>query len=143
MPEDRFGGRSRTSTANPAQPQRPNGATASTGAVKAPPLNIERFTLARHGSVRAFVQVRIGRGDNSLLVDGWKIIQQEGQRAWVAAPSQERERPDPQTGQMVKKYFPVVELPDAWNAYQRDGILPGSPVIGGSGEAQSATGGRR
>lgn len=150
MSEPSFGGRPRTPATRPAQPQHPSGTvaprsmpSANASTVKAPPLSIERFTLARHGNVRAFAQVRIGRGDNSLLVDGWKVIQQEGQRAWVAAPSQERERPDPQTGQMVKKWYPVVELPDAWkaavenllidawNAYQRDGILPGGQVIGG------------
>lgn len=139
MPEDRFGGRPRTYPARPAQPQRPSGA-ASSGSL--PALSIERCTPTQRGNVRLFVALRIGRGDTSILVDGFKLIAEEGKRPWVAPPSQERERTDPQTGEIVKKWYPTITLPDAWkvavekllvdawDTYQRDGILPGQ-VIGG------------
>lgn len=139
MSEPRLGGSARTS----ARPS--SGAIgAPSSAAKVPALAPERLTPTRSGNTRAFVTVRVGRGDNSLLIDGFKVVQEAGKRAWVAVPSQERQRVDPQTGQTVTKWYPVVTLPDAWKQaiedavlaawerYQKTGELPqGSAPAGG------------
>lgn len=144
MPDNRYGSGARTpARPAPSQQQRRAGAEAS-GSVKVPSLSIERFLLTRRGNARVFAAVRIGKGDNSLVVDGCKIIEEPGKRAWAALPSQEREKLDPQTGELVKKYYPVVSVPDAWLAaiqkllvdawdeYQRTGAVAGVEVVGGA-----------
>jgi len=53
------------------------------------------------GSIRAFVDIRIDR----LIVRNCKVIQQAGQRAWVAPPSQEY-----MTKAGTKKYTNIIEM---------------------------------
>ena len=56
------------------------------------------------GPLRAFVSVRLG----GVTIHDFRIVQQEGQAAWVSCP--QREYTD-QTGK--KKYSAVVELTDS------------------------------
>jgi len=55
------------------------------------------------GSLKMFATVRLG----GITVHGFRVIQQEGQRAWVAPPQTEVAQTDGK-----KKYFPIVELAD-------------------------------
>ena len=157
MPEPSFDGRARTS-AHPAQPQRTSGASQRPGSgaaprhagapgkkpapVQLPPLTIKHCVLCQRGNLRAFFEIQIGPDGRDVAIAGWRLVQEEGKRAWVARPAHERQRVDPQTGELTTRYYPLVRLPDAWQAaverlilsawdeYQATGILPGSPVIG-------------
>jgi DNA-binding cell septation regulator SpoVG len=51
--------------------------------------------LASAGSVRAYARIRVG----PLAISGVKVIQQQGQRAWVKLPDQQSKD---------GKWFPVV-----------------------------------
>lgn len=133
MADPRFGGPSRT-PARSNHTQRPGASSIRNH----PDAGVVRLTPTRVGNVRAFVTValRFGHGDNSLAIDGFKVVQEPGKRAWVAPPAQERQRVDPQTGQTVTKWYPVVTIPDSWKAavdevallawerYQKTGELP-------------------
>jgi DNA-binding cell septation regulator SpoVG len=65
-------------------------------------VTITKMTRREAGTIRAMVDVQLG---TSLRLIGCKVIQQEGQKAWVAMPS--REWVDDH-GQ--KKYAATVEL---------------------------------
>ncbi len=126
MHHHRYDGPARIS-ARPYTPQRRTGA---------PEITTLRLTPIPKGNGRAFVSLRFGHGEDALTIDGFKIVQEPGKRAWVAAPSQERQRVDPHTGEMVTKWYPVVTIPDswkqaveaaalaAWERYQKTGELP-------------------
>ena len=68
---------------------------------KQSPFVVERITrLDTSGNVKAFVDISIG---GKLTISGYRVIQQQGQRAYVAAPQQEY---TDRAGQ--KRYYPVV-----------------------------------
>jgi len=56
-----------------------------------------------HGSLRAFVDLRIGR----TLFRSWRIVQQEGKRPWVSPPVESWETPDGE-----RRYKRLVVLPE-------------------------------
>lgn len=147
MPEDRFGGRSRTSTANPAQPPRRQGAPSPVS------IHVPKLVPAeKPGNVKGFASVVFGEGAAAWRVNGWRIVQEPGRAPWVGPPVQERQRRDSKTGEIRAHFFPVVELPEswhkaasaavlaAWERFEKDGTLPSVPI--GNGAAAKPKGGR-
>lgn len=59
------------------------------------------------GSLRAFVSVKLG----GVTVHDCRIVQQDGQNAWVSMPTREYQGQDGK-----KKYAPIVELSDTLKA---------------------------
>jgi DNA-binding cell septation regulator SpoVG len=74
----------------------------NTGTARTFTVKILKMTRRQVGTIRAMVDVQVG---SSLKLLACKVIQQEGQKAWVAMPS--REWVD-EHGQ--KKYAATVEL---------------------------------
>jgi DNA-binding cell septation regulator SpoVG len=69
-----------------------------------PPSKIRILTIkqAAGGNVRAFVDIQLG---TTVVVHGFRIIQQPGQKPWVSPPQREW------TGDDGKRHYaPVVEL---------------------------------
>jgi DNA-binding cell septation regulator SpoVG len=60
--------------------------------------------LNKDGSLKAFVSVQLG----AITIHDFRVIQQEGKKAWVAMPQKEVPQPDG-----TKKYHPIIELSDA------------------------------
>lgn len=97
---------------------------------------VELHPVNGQGSLQAFVAVTLSK---RLTIRDVRVIQQVGQRPWCSMPT--KSWVDAKDGKT--KYRPLVDLPadwmqaveaavvDAWESYQRDGILPGSAVIGG------------
>ncbi len=71
--------------------------------------NIEvlKIKTIQKGSLRGFASVRMG----GVTVHDFRIVQQEGQDAWVSPPQKEVPMQDGK-----KKYYPVVELSDTLKA---------------------------
>ena len=65
---------------------------------------VEIKRLADTGNLKGFVSVKIG----SLTIHGLRIVQQQGQTAWVSLPQSEYSGKDGK-----KKYASIVEVPDA------------------------------
>ena len=61
--------------------------------------------VEKPGTIRAFAEVQVGR---SLRINDVKLIQQPGQKPWVAMPSRDYVGADGK-----KHYAPVVEVKDA------------------------------
>jgi DNA-binding cell septation regulator SpoVG len=57
------------------------------------------------GNLKAFVDIQLGQ---SLIIKGFRIVQQPGQKAWVAAPQREYTGADGKP-----RYAPIVELSGA------------------------------
>ena len=62
-------------------------------------LSVSAIHPVSSGNVKAFVSVKIG---DALTIHGCKVVQQPGQRAYVALPQNERNG----------KYFPAIESHD-------------------------------
>lgn len=60
-----------------------------------------KITRVQHGSIRAYVTIRLG----GVTIKDAKVIQQDGQKAWVRMPEREWTGDDGK-----KKYSQVVEL---------------------------------
>jgi DNA-binding cell septation regulator SpoVG len=71
--------------------------------------------VANAGTIRAFVAVEVGR---SLTVKDLKVIQQPGQRPWVAMPSREYVGADGK-----RRYAPVIEVRDELKAAIESAVL--------------------
>lgn len=68
------------------------------------PVVVDRiFPVRAEGNLRAFANVVIG----GIKINSCRVVQQPGQQAWVSMP--QREYVDKEG---IKKYAPVVELPD-------------------------------
>jgi DNA-binding cell septation regulator SpoVG len=89
--------------------------------------------LENAGALRAYATIKVG----GLVIDDVRIIQQEGQKAFVCAPQVSWTAPDG-----TRKFKAIVTFPDkwkdplretiisAWNDFLETGILPGGKVIG-------------
>jgi DNA-binding cell septation regulator SpoVG len=73
-------------------------------------------SVANAGNVCAFVSLRLG----GVTVHGAKIVQQAGQRAWVAMPDRQWTAPDGKV-----RYTAVVELTPLLKQRVSDAVLSG------------------
>lgn len=109
----------------------------------APDIRIEVVALKPYdaGNLKAFADVKFGKW---IIIRGFRVVAQPGQRAWVGLPSNQREEPDPQTGQRKRVYFGLISISKKWQAaaeqavltayqdYLSSGFVPIGQVIGGS-----------
>lgn len=58
---------------------------------------IEKIKPIDKGNLKAFVDIKLG---DSIVINGCRIVQQPGQKAWVSMPQNEVEG----------KYYPVVKI---------------------------------
>jgi DNA-binding cell septation regulator SpoVG len=68
-------------------------------------ISIVNIHHAAGGNLRAFVDIRLGQ---SVVIRGFRIVQQPGQKAWVAPPQREYTGADGKP-----RYAPIVELSGA------------------------------
>ena len=80
------------------------------------PVTVLKLTSpAKDGNLKAFVDVQVG---TTLIVHGCRVIQQPGQRAFVAPPQSEW------TGQDGKKHYsPIVEWTGALKSAVETAVL--------------------
>ena len=77
---------------------------------KLPKIRVVALRTLPDGNVRAFVSVKIG----PIVLHGFKVVQQPGQRAYVSLPQVEY---NDASGK--RRFSPLLELPDTWkNALQ-------------------------
>jgi DNA-binding cell septation regulator SpoVG len=67
---------------------------------------VDEIKIINKGSLKAFAKVTIGGG--KITIHSIRIIQQDGQEAWIAFPQNEL----PACDGGKPKYFPVVEVHD-------------------------------
>jgi DNA-binding cell septation regulator SpoVG len=78
-------------------------------------IRILKLSRRKAGTIRALVDVQVGR---LLKIFGAKVVQQPGQKAWVAMPSKEWLGDDGR-----KRYTAVVELDGALKVAVESAIL--------------------
>lgn len=121
-------------------------ATVQIPASQAPSVTVTVTNLrpsTNSGNLRCFASVQFGKW---ITIHGFRLVHEEGKRAFVGMPSNQREEPDPDNpGSRKRTYFPLCSLPEnwkrvaeqavlnAWAEYQQTGILPGGEVMGGQG----------
>jgi DNA-binding cell septation regulator SpoVG len=72
------------------------------------------------GNLRAYASVKIG----PLVIHDCRLIQQNGQRAWVSPPQSSWKTSSGET-----KYKPLIEWPDHWKDAIRDAVLAGYEAL--------------
>ena len=81
--------------------------------MKTPVIHVFPLRPIRQGNLRAFASIKIG----PLVIHDFRIIQQSGQRAYVAAPQIEYE----QFGK--RKFKPLLGYPDEWRDAINSAVL--------------------
>jgi DNA-binding cell septation regulator SpoVG len=97
-------------------------------------ITVVSLTPCQHtGNLRAFAEVKFGKW---ITIKSFRVVQQLGQAAWCGMPSSSREDADAATGEVKKRFFPLIEVPEnwkrtaevavlaAWDEYQQNGVLP-------------------
>jgi DNA-binding cell septation regulator SpoVG len=81
---------------------------------RVPAITVAEIRPCERGSLRAFVAVRIG----PLLVRDFRLIQQDGQAAWVSPPQRSW-----QDSSGATKYQALVDLPAEWRQALQNAVL--------------------
>ena len=90
------------------------------------------FTIRDGGALKAFFDVLLPIGPDTLEICRCRLVQQDGQDPWISGPVESWEE------EGKRKYRHLVKMPDRWKARLLELVLmereaPGGRVIGGQG----------
>lgn len=65
----------------------------------------------RPGNLKCFADVSIGKW---IIVRGFRVVQEPGRAPWCGLPCNTVLEHDPVTGEMVRRWHPLILIPDHW-----------------------------
>jgi hypothetical protein len=106
---------------NQQYPQRPNFNRPNPPVqqqIKPPIFEVVKLTPVNTGTLKAFVDIQIGKGPNSFTVCKWRLVQQSGQEAWVSAPQESWQASDGE-----RRYTNLFVYPREWTPHIKTVVL--------------------